>query len=164
MHANDRIVQPGEGFTQHFQPGEVFTWKLTQQGSDSGMDFAELRLDAGVKVPEHIHHGNDEVYYILEGDYRFKVGDQISSAGPGSFVSIPRGTPHAWLNAGETIGRVAVIFTPGGMLGFFEELAPLLPDLMAGLTDMTKVDPDVLAKAQTIFDRYQYQIVGPPID
>ena len=81
-------------------------------------------------VPEHIHHANDELYYILEGRYRFKVGGVTDEASAGSFVFIPRGTPHAWSNIGATPGRVAVAFTPGGKSEYFRELEPLMPELM----------------------------------
>lgn len=161
--ASSRIVSPGEGSRQPFMPGEVFTWK-TPAADGAAMDFGELSLGPDVRVPEHIHHGHDEAYYILEGAYRFKVGDELAEARTGTFVFIPRGTPHAWANIGAQPGRVAVMFAPGGMVGYFRELEPLLPDLMIGIPDMSKVDPDVLAKAQDIMQRYQYELVGPPLD
>ena len=49
------------------------------------------------------------------------------------------------------------------MSGYFRELEPLIPDLMVGIADMSKVDPAVLAQAETIRSRYQYEIVGPPL-
>jgi quercetin dioxygenase-like cupin family protein len=161
--ANDRIVPPGEGVAQPFMPGEVFTWKTTGAATGGAMDFGELALEPGVRVPEHVHRGNDEAYYILDGTYRFKVGDDVADASAGTFIFIPRGTPHAWANIGANPGRVAVIFTPAGMAGYFEELQPLLPELMVGINDMTKVDPAVLAKAEAIFQRYGYELVGPPL-
>jgi len=126
-------------------PGELFTWKTTGAANGGAMDFAELDLDAGVRVPEHIHHAHDELYYILEGSYRFKVGDDTGEATAGTFVFIPRGTPHAWSNTGSAPGRVVLAFTPGGMSDYFRELEPLIPDLMVGIADMSKVDPAVLA-------------------
>jgi quercetin dioxygenase-like cupin family protein len=151
--ANDRIVPPGEGVSRPFMPGEVFTWKTTGAATGGAMDFGELVLEPGVRVPEHIHHGNDEAYYILDGTYRFKVGDDVADASAGTFIFISRGTPHAWVNMSAYPGRVAVILTPAGMV----------PELMVGLTDMTKVDPAVLAKAEAIFQRYGYELVGPPL-
>ncbi len=102
-------------------------------------------------------------YRLLEGSYRFKFGDEIADATAGTFVFIPRGTPHAWSNTGTGPGRVALAFTPGGMSDYFRELEPLLPDLMVGIADMSKVEPDVLAQAEATMSRYQYEIVGPPL-
>ncbi len=163
MGADRRIVPPGEGARQPFQPGEEFAWKITGAASGGAMDFGELSLEHDVGVPEHIHHQHDEAYYILDGTYRFKVGDELAEATAGAFVFIPRGTPHAWANVGGRAGRVAVIFTPGGMNGFFEELAPLLPELLAGLPDLTTVNPHTLDQATAIMQRYHYELVGPPL-
>jgi quercetin dioxygenase-like cupin family protein len=164
MGSSSRIVKPGQGSLQPFMPGETFTWKTSASANGAALDFGELSLAPDVRVPEHIHHGHDEAYYILDGTYRFKVGDELGEAPAGTFVFIPRGTPHAWANIGGQPGRVAVIFTPGGMVGYFEELEPLLPELMVGIPDMSKVDPEVLAKAQDIMKRYQYELVGPPLE
>ena len=163
MGSHQRIVPPGEGTPQAFMPGELFTWKTTGSTSGDAIDFGELALEPKVRVPEHIHHAHDEAYYVLDGHYRFKVGDEIAEATAGTFVFIPRGTPHAWSNIGSGAGRVAVIFTPGGMAGYFRELEPLIPDLMVGVADMSKVDPAVLAQAETIMQRYRYELVGPPL-
>ncbi|MDQ6641789.1 MAG: cupin domain-containing protein [Actinomycetota bacterium] len=116
-----------------------------------------------VGAPEHIHHANDEAYYILDGTYRFKIADTISEAAAGAFVFIPRGTPHAWTNIGDQPGRVTMMFTPGGMDGYFRELEPLLPELMAAMPDLSRVDPDLPPKAEDIMRRYGYELVGPPL-
>ena len=163
MASKNRIVAPGDGSELPFMPGELFTWKATGAATGGSMDFGELALDPGVRVPEHIHHDHDEAYYVLEGAYRFKVGDEVADASPGAFIFIPRGTAHAWINIGPDQGRLAVIFTPAGMAGYFEELQPLIPDLMVGIEDMSKVPPAVLAKAEAIFQRYRYELVGPPL-
>lgn len=163
MGSDTYIMGPGEGQRQPFMPGELFVWKSTGPANGGAMDFGELHLDAGVRVPEHVHHGNDEAYYILEGTYRFKVGEQLADVGPGTFVRIPKGTPHAWANVGSGPGRVVLVFTPGGAAGYFEELEPLIPDMMVGIADVSKVDPDVMAKVEAVFARYQYEIVGPPL-
>ena len=163
MDSYDRIVPPGAGRSHPLMPGEHFTWKTTADGNGGAMDVAELSLEVGVGPPEHIHHGHDEAYFILDGAYRFKVGDEVGEATTGSFVLIPRGTPHAWKNVGPDAGRVLLLFVPGGMAGFFDELRPLLPELMAGMPDMSTVDPAVLAEADAIMRRYQYELVGPPL-
>jgi quercetin dioxygenase-like cupin family protein len=162
MEIQPRLVRPGEGTAQRFQPGEDFTWKITAATSGGAMDFGELSVAPDVAVPRHIHREHDEAYYILDGTFRFEVGDEVADAPPGAFVFIPRGTPHAWSKPGGGVGRVAVIFTPGGMSGYFEELAPYLPELMAGLPDMRTVDPATIERATAIMQRYHYELVGPP--
>ena len=163
MESHHWIVQPGDGKSHRFTPGELFTWKTLGEANGGAIDFGELSVEPAVGVPQHIHHGHNEAFYILSGTFRFKVGDEIAEASVGTFVFIPHGTAHAWTNIGRETGRVAIIFTPGGMSGFFEELEPLLADMVGAADDMSKLDPVVLGRVKTIFRRYEYELVGPPL-
>src|SRR5215471_8962035 len=49
-------------------------------------------------APLHIHHHDDEAWYVLEGVLRVKVGDKEVEAQPGSAVMVPRGTSHTYWN------------------------------------------------------------------
>jgi mannose-6-phosphate isomerase-like protein (cupin superfamily) len=64
-------------------------------------------------APLHVHHSDDEAWYVLEGRLRFRLGDEISEAGPGCAVLAPGGTPHAYGNArpGEP-ARYLLVMTP----------------------------------------------------
>lgn len=55
--STNHIIPAGEGRKRPFMPGELFTWKTTGQDNGGAMDFGELSLEPGVRVPEHIHHG-----------------------------------------------------------------------------------------------------------
>lgn len=156
-----RVVRPGDGTHQPFGPSEDFTWKH-RGASDGSMDFGELSVESDAGVPEHIHHNHDEAYYILEGTYQFRLGGELAEAPAGAFVFIPRATPHSWSNVGGQAGRMLIMFTPGGMTGYFEELAPLLPELVAGLPDMSSVAPTTLGRATEIMRRYGFELIGPP--
>ncbi len=50
-------------------------------------------------APLHVHHADDEAWYVLAGVLRFQIGDEILEAGPGTAVLAPKGTPHAYGNA-----------------------------------------------------------------
>ena len=71
---------------------------------DSGYDWI---------APLHVHHADDEVWYVLEGALRFRLGDDEFEAGPGSAVMAAAGTPHAYGNArrGEP-ARYLLVMTP----------------------------------------------------
>jgi mannose-6-phosphate isomerase-like protein (cupin superfamily) len=75
--------------------------------SDSG--------DSGYEwiAPLHVHHSDDEAWYVLEGALRFRMGEETFEAGPGSAVLAPKGTPHAYGNArtGE-LARYLMVLTP----------------------------------------------------
>lgn len=58
--------------------------------------------DRRMAVPLHSHSQEDEVWYVLEGEIAFVLGDQTCLAGPGSFIYVPRGTPHTFQVKSET--------------------------------------------------------------
>jgi mannose-6-phosphate isomerase-like protein (cupin superfamily) len=64
-------------------------------------------------APLHVHHADDEAWYVLEGSLRFRVRDDVFEAGAGRAVLVPKGTPHAYGNArkGER-ARYLLVMTP----------------------------------------------------
>src|SRR5262245_17443723 len=86
-------------------------------GADSDFVIVEWR-DAGESewdwiAPLHVHHADDEAWYVLEGMLRFRIGDSEFEAGPGSAVLAPKGTPHSYGNArrGQAV-RYLLVMTP----------------------------------------------------
>lgn len=64
-------------------------------------------------APLHIHHSDDEAWYVLEGALRFRVGEEIFEAEPGSAVLAPKGIPHAYGNARRgQLARYLLVMTP----------------------------------------------------
>jgi quercetin dioxygenase-like cupin family protein len=72
--------------------------------------------------PTHIHHREDESFYLLEGTLDITLGEKKLKATTGDFVQIPRGTVHAFHNAGRTTARMLLFFSPAGMDKYFEEV------------------------------------------
>jgi quercetin dioxygenase-like cupin family protein len=76
--------------------------------------------------PLHIHINQDEAFYVLEGEFAFKTGEEpIKVINSGGFVFITRNTPHSYKNVGENVGKILTIMTPGGFVEFWEEVAQL---------------------------------------
>ena len=75
----------------------------------------------------HTHLREDELWYVIEGDFRFKAGGAMLRASTGGMAFGPRGMPHAFQNIGDSPGRLLVITTPSGLERFFEEFAALRP-------------------------------------
>jgi mannose-6-phosphate isomerase-like protein (cupin superfamily) len=63
-------------------------------------------------APRHVHHKDDEAWYVLEGILRVQSGDKEIEAGAGSAILVPRGTPHTYWNAGTGRLRYLLIMTP----------------------------------------------------
>jgi len=62
-------------------------------------------------APWHVHHSDDEAWYVLEGTLRVAVGNDVVEAGPGAAVFVPRGTPHTYWNAGPQPLRYLLVMT-----------------------------------------------------
>jgi hypothetical protein len=88
---------------------------------------------------------------VLEGRLRFRLGDDVAFAPAGSFVFVPRGTPHCFQNVGAAPARIVVMFTPSGMEGFFDRFA----ELPAG-----PVDRAVFARLGA---EAGMEVLGPPL-
>jgi len=77
--------------------------------------------------PSHVHKYEDEYSYVLEGEVGFEVGDDVFGAGAGQLVAKPRGTWHAFWNAGDGRARILEVISPAGFERYFGELAQLIP-------------------------------------
>ncbi|NIK68348.1 cupin domain-containing protein [Paenibacillus sp. BK720] len=103
-------------------PGEQMAVRLHSNQVGGAISVVEARVPSRMGPPKHIHNEREETFEILEGTFRFQVGDKEFDATPGTSVLVPRGTPHAWVNAGPDLGRILFIFTPGGIDDFFPEI------------------------------------------
>jgi mannose-6-phosphate isomerase-like protein (cupin superfamily) len=89
----------------------------------TGGAFSILEESAPVDTPMHIHEHEDELFYVLEGEHVFEVGDETFRVGPGGLVFAPRGIPHSQRRVLPRTGRLLAMLSPGGLEGFFRELA-----------------------------------------
>jgi quercetin dioxygenase-like cupin family protein len=118
-------VAPGEGPTIQGPAGGPLTFKARGEQTGGRLTAAENVIAPGDGPPLHTHDAEDEFWWVIEGRLRFKLGDEIAETETGSFVFVPRGTPHAFQNAGDAPARLLVMFTPSGMERFFDEFAAL---------------------------------------
>jgi mannose-6-phosphate isomerase-like protein (cupin superfamily) len=81
------------------------------------MTVVEITEAPNTEAPLHVHHAEDEGFWVLEGEVTFEVGRQKIPAGPGDYVFGPRDIPHRYV-VGQDGCRMLFIFIPGG----FEEL------------------------------------------
>ena len=76
-----------------------------------------------VDTPAHVHEREDELFVSLEGDHVIVLDGEEHRIGPGESVFAPRGIPHAQRRVVPGEGHLLVVTTPGGLDGFFRELA-----------------------------------------
>ena len=120
-------VQSGEGVELKTPTDDVVTVKAATGQTNGSLSVLEFAVSPKNGPALHTHLREDELWYVLEGDFRFKAGDAMFRVSAGGLAFGPRGMPHAFQNIGDTPGRLLVITTPSGLERFFEEFATLLP-------------------------------------
>lgn len=135
MTLKPRTVAPGKGRVYDHLAGEKMTILLSAQDTGGAFGLFIDEVPPGAGPPLHIHHNEDETFYILEGELGMQVNGQKFTASPGTAVFLPRGMPHTFHNAGMQTARALVTVTPGGLEGFFPEVEPLV----------TQAEPDMAA-------------------
>ena len=92
-------------------------------GAATGGAFALFEEVEPVDTPLHVHEREDELFFVLEGEHVFQVGEEEFRVGPGGLVFAPRGVPHAQRRVVPRTGRVLVLAAPAGPEGFFRAIA-----------------------------------------
>jgi quercetin dioxygenase-like cupin family protein len=84
-------------------------------GADTGgqLTIVEMTEPPGVDGPLHVHHREDEAFWILEGSATFRVGELTIEARAGDYLFGPRDVPHKY-TVGDEGCRMLFICTPGG--------------------------------------------------
>jgi quercetin dioxygenase-like cupin family protein len=87
--------------------------KATATDTGGQMTIVEVTEPPGAEAPLHVHHREDEGFWILEGDVNFQVGDATIEAHAGDYAFGPRDIPHRY-TVGPAGCRMLFILTPGG--------------------------------------------------
>jgi quercetin dioxygenase-like cupin family protein len=126
-------------------------------GAETGGRFSQVEVEdpRGTAPPMHVHHHEDESFYILDGEVTVFAGDQHIELTAGDYGFVPRGTSHAYLVRSER-ARMLVTFSPAGFEEFFVEIG--VPG------DDPQLDP-VMPSPEEFARRlapYGCEITGPP--
>ena len=150
-------IGAGEGLADvWWKTGRV---AVKTSGAETGGRFAQVEVDdpVGTAPPLHIHHQEDETFYILEGEVTIFADGQRIDASAGDFALVPAGVVHAYLVRSQR-ARMLITFSPAGFEEFFVELglpanggeAPAQPVLPS---------PEEIARRLA---PYGCEITGPP--
>ena len=127
MHSTEPLHVPREGGHTIQIGGFGTTVKVASQLNSGAVSIVEHTLEPGLMgaVP-HLHHNEDEVSHVLEGELTVQLGNEVVTARPGEIVVKPRGQFHAFWNAGTGTVRFLEVIAPGGFVHYFEELAAII--------------------------------------
>jgi mannose-6-phosphate isomerase-like protein (cupin superfamily) len=105
-HTAPFAVAPGEGPTMNTMIDAPVTIKAHTGNTGGSLTVLEFVHAPHAGPPLHVHHREDELWYVLDGDYRFKAGDSMFQLSTGGVAFVPRGTPHCFQKLGDTPGRM----------------------------------------------------------
>jgi quercetin dioxygenase-like cupin family protein len=129
---------------------DTMTFKATGASTGGGLVLLENLTAPGGGPPAHVHTREDEFFYVLDGTFEVRIGDELHVVEPGGFAFVPRGTVHNFRNTTDTPSRILVGFTPGGIEGFFRDSGrPATDDGPA-----PPVDEDEIARTMAAAPRY----------
>ena len=162
--ATSRIfaLEPGEGEAWWWFGG-LATIKATKEQTGGRYTLVEIL------VPEfpaeegllHVHHFEDEGFYVLEGEMTFYVGDQTIKARPGSFLFGPKDVPHAFtVETGPA--RLLFILSPAGMEGLIRQMGEPAQSLTIPPPPEEPPDEAEMERLMAIAARYGGEMLGPP--
>jgi mannose-6-phosphate isomerase-like protein (cupin superfamily) len=124
------------------------TVRIASRQTEGAYCVCEMTTMPGEGVSRHVHDRDEEFYYILEGAYEMRAGDELFKAEVGSMVVIPADVPHEFRNAGNVPARALMIFRPGG----FDELGDEMREAKAAGTLDAKQRQAIFTKWGVHFD------------
>jgi mannose-6-phosphate isomerase-like protein (cupin superfamily) len=131
-----QVLGPGEGKVIPL-PGATMVFKALSGRASGDYIVGEFTADGGFPGPRpHVHRTHEELFYVLEGEFDFFLGDRVLRLGPGSFVNVPPGVVHDFRNPAALPARWLGIASPGGLDRYFEEVMALAAE--GRLTEQTQ--------------------------
>ena len=150
-------VASGEGLANVWWKTGRMTVKAG--GAETGQAFAQVEADGprGDATPRHVHHNEDETFYVLEGEVTVLVGDERIDLGRGDYCYAPRGVAHADIVRSER-ARFLTTISPAGLEQLFVTLGiPVTDDQPPSGVVMPPMDETL-----RLFAGHGVEIVGPP--
>jgi quercetin dioxygenase-like cupin family protein len=148
---------PGEGEALWFL-GALATVKSSAETTGGRVAVIEHLAPRGSGSPLHVHHREDEWFYVLEGELTFWVGGAVTVAPAGSFVFGPRDVPHTFIVSSDQ-ARFLLVTEPAGFEGFMR--AGGVPAARLEIPPAPTEPPDVEGLTR-LAASFGMEIVGPP--
>jgi len=155
--AQSHFLGPDEGPAIWFLRNRM-TIKATAESTGGAFGLVESLVAPGFSPPLHVHHREDESFWVLEGELSMRCGDRTLRASAGSFVFLPRDVPHTFVVEGDRPARMLTLLTPGGGEGVFID-----GGRPAGHDGLPPPAPPDIEALKRVSERYGAEIVGPPM-
>lgn len=130
------------------------------QSENGAYSLLHLTAPPQFETPYHLHHAEDEAFYVLEGELTVVHDGAKILAGPGSYIFLERGAPHGFRNCSNKTARLLIHAIPGGTVGFVEmmlEMGVPVPDRHK----LPAATPPDLKRLNALCEQNGINILGP---
>lgn len=143
------VLADKDRFGEHRGLGiSLITFKVTPQDGNNALVIENTFHTKGGPA-RHLHHHQEEWFYVVEGEFAFEVGSEKFTLKPGDSMLAPRAIPHVWACASAAGGRILISFMPAGkMEAFFREVTKA--------NAMPPQDP-------ALWRAHDMELLGPPL-
>jgi mannose-6-phosphate isomerase-like protein (cupin superfamily) len=160
MHENQRQralhIAGGEG-KRLWVADQLMTFKVSTEDTGGMYALTDSVVPPQGEAPLHVHHREDEAFWVLEGELEILVGEDTFMASAGAFVHLPKGVRHAYKNAGTGPARFLTLRVPAGLEKFFEEVGKPGTDV----TSPPPFEEEDIEKLLTLAPKYGVEILSP---
>lgn len=120
--------------------GDRVALLLDGEATSQAYVVMESTVPPGGGPPRHVHHREDELFLVLEGEVTFFIGDTTVTHTKGESIVAPKGVPHRFKNTGAAEATMLITAMPAGIEKFFEAAGHPLPDRTSPPVPPTRAD------------------------
>jgi quercetin dioxygenase-like cupin family protein len=118
------LLTAGDGDSVSLRGTEV-TFKIRGDHA-AGASCLEFAAAPGFDTGLHVHQKLEETFYVLEGEFELRAGEEVRRGLPGSVMFVPPGVPHRFSNPTDAPAKLLLIMSPADFDRYFVELAEIL--------------------------------------
>jgi quercetin dioxygenase-like cupin family protein len=152
-----RAVRKEEGEARWWF-GALAELKATAADTGGQMTIVEVTEHPGAEAPLHVHHRDDEGFWILEGEVTFEVGGETVEASAGDYVFGPRDVPHRF-TVGDQGCRMLFILVPGGIEDVIRATSEPAASRTLPPPPEAEPTPEEIEALKAIVKKYGYELL-----
>jgi quercetin dioxygenase-like cupin family protein len=114
-----KFVPPGGGLSIWWMGDDKITFQATSADTASAYAFWVDEPPGHVGPPKHVHSREEEGFYVIKGEVDFRAGNIDAVLTKDSFIALPKGIPHSWINTSSRNAKLITFTAGAGNEGFF---------------------------------------------
>jgi quercetin dioxygenase-like cupin family protein len=114
-----KFVGPGGGLSIWWMGDDRITFQAISADTGGAFAFWIDEPPGHVGPPKHVHSRDEEGFYVIKGEVEFKAGSVDAVLTKGTFIALPKGIPHSWINTTVGDAKLITFTAPAGNEGFF---------------------------------------------